>query len=1580
MSKVKFDGEVGSPELERITAKKNYASSMQSHKMGATLIFNMIHQYLSAEKYPALRNGANGNVAVKQLPILAFLKTLVEGTTDQYHHKYIGNFTVGADKGDKGWFGFDGDGVKARIVRLEGTDHLKGAGFNYPWMVGDVETMQYSAKHEAICVVKGNSEEDWTKVLEVSQCGDKKGVEEISAYLKEKIKPIYECAYHANPLIAGTTATLEEMNADVEAFGKNVRGDRRKYSYCEIWRDGEYDLYYINATSGKYEKNGVNLYNELSAEDKALIDAATSIEEKNRIFINHRITRAKSNDPVYGFKNHFNIDDAVYQIAILFILVASDNFEKNMYPYVIDKLMQFLQDDLDSIFPTDNQAQDTKRYSAELEDFTDETESAYVFKGEDSAFWQAMRLAYPERIQQMGRDILQAMYELSPIGSTTLEKLMGFFEEYYFGRAQEYYTKSMYNDDAEYAYEEAWNNKKYVSEVDIHPLAQSLGDHDAVERAFIEKRLVFLMSKFSFGSYSNYEDTSLGRISFRTQNPQGFTLTPAIDSYPAILGGASGAVKAQKRVMAGESVTLEGVGGGNTNVYIVGADWLSDIGDLKDLQIDPSSVVALNVSSKRLRRIKVGDENAESVTSHLATLAIQRCDSMESVDARNLVTLTGTVDLTQCPRLIQAMFGGTNVSSVLIAAGSKVEKIELPDSVTTIDLRNTKFLEDFSIGTLANVNFLRLESVPAINGFAMLRDVYNTEGQTLSNIRVIGWEYAGDANDLSMLADLANGKDDFGKRRYKGIDVDGKPTDGLPVLEGTLSIEGGVYQDDVDDVQGAFGGITINYDPLKMYVKFADPEVQRICVENWGDGTGITTEQIEAVTDIGTKFKGNTTITEFNEFEKFAGIAYLNKQNFENCTNLKSITLPTNFERFSRGGENNGGVFKNCTSLQSINLDNITSMGGNVFYNTPNLVIDAIMPNLKTFDLSTSYTQVRVFGSSGITKFVAKNLETINGYFSESASRPDETHSYGMFAYCKNLKYVDLGGKITSLPSSTFANCENLEEVVGLESVTTLGSNNFYNCKSLKSINLPNCTTIHISPSWYNHAAFMGSGIETIYAPKVTELSAGDSSYSAFKNCVNLVTVDMSLQKIAAYSFYGCTSLKNIDLSNVISLGQNAFYNCTSLEIDDLQLPNLETLGQNAFYGVKIKKISNLGKITSLPTASSSSQNFGDKSVLEEVVLPSGVTSIPNYMCMGYTNTVIIAPKTITTIGEGAFNNTGYFNDIDFPNLSTIKAYAYRNTKISKILNLGVITNIQEKTFANCSLLDLVILPETLTSITQYGFSDCGNRNIKVVLKSLTPPTMGAAPFSGTTVSTIYVPDASVTAYQEATGWVSYASRIKAISELPNDNPELYEEIKEYLVGYVANLILSPKSGAIFEKTLQLRCYYEGLPVLPEFSLVGDATITSDGLLTFNSVGEVTVTATYEGESVSRTYTYITANNQELVTVGTLIYYSNNGNKRWRYSIPNQDLTKDFTCTVEVLSGSPIKSGVGVGSNEGAWQTCYDLYDSTWVNPGNSHTIDRAKYSRGTGTLGVNFAMVSGSGDVTVDLIKQWVKFTYIQQ
>ena len=55
------------------------------------------------------------------------------------------------------------------------------------------------------------------------------------------------------------------------------------------------------------------------------------------------------------------------------------------------------------------------------------------------------------------------------------------------------------------------------------------------------------------------------------------------------------------------------------------------------------------------------------------------------------------------------------------------------------------------------------------------------------------------------------------------------------------------------------------------FVHFEDPEVRRICIENWDkDGDGeLSMEEAAAVSSIGTKFTNNKDIRDFKEFKVF---------------------------------------------------------------------------------------------------------------------------------------------------------------------------------------------------------------------------------------------------------------------------------------------------------------------------------------------------------------------------------------------------------------------------------------------------------------------------------------------------------------------------------------------------------------------------------------------------------------------------------------------------------------------------------------------------------------------------------------
>lgn len=118
------------------------------------------------------------------------------------------------------------------------------------------------------------------------------------------------------------------------------------------------------------------------------------------------------------------------------------------------------------------------------------------------------------------------------------------------------------------------------------------------------------------------------------------------------------------------------------------------------------------------------------------------------------------------------------------------------------------------------------------------------------------------------------------------------------------------------------------------YIRFADPEVQRILVENFSaDKVGMTSEDIAKVTDLGAAFKWNTTIHSFNEMSKFLNVKILNRSEFAGCSSLENVGL-LNIEKIER--TNGDGVFYK-SGLKKAILPKAVSIGGWAFKESPNL-------------------------------------------------------------------------------------------------------------------------------------------------------------------------------------------------------------------------------------------------------------------------------------------------------------------------------------------------------------------------------------------------------------------------------------------------------------------------------------------------------------------------------------------------------------------------------------------------------------------------------------------------------------------
>lgn len=924
----------------RITAKKNVASSMHSHKMGATRMFNHLHRAVVGE------NIVGKDVAVSQYPVFGFQKVKIEGTTDQYNYVPIGLYTIGADKGDKPTFGFDDERYEGTLMHLEGTDHTPMAvGMDYPW-----SATRYDASKEAMGAI-GNTG-DVVAAWEVGAAGEYEpdataDQANVQAMLDAEFKPAYDVAYKNSPYILGVTETLAQINSDVAAWRRRTTADGKSYSLYEFYTEGTYDVYYYNTQSQKYEANGINL----------LTDLGLSAGATNEDIINARKVRFKS---TWG--NYWNTDDSIFHYTFCMIFAATDNYKKNTYPYKFQPLANdgrwaWRADDLDTLFDINNQGLAAKVYSVLVGDQTS-TGSGSIYRGDTSAFWTLIKETCQDEIKAMVHRIFNAMVSMSPYGNNTLEKLVGCVRRFFWDFAQDYFSAAAYNNDTEWTYEDTWATAGAWKEV--NPLSQALGGHYEAERDWVTMRVLFLASYFNYGPFGtenkSYSDASTGQLVYRGAGQHTFEITPAIDFNPTALRGQSELVTVGERVKAGETVELAipDSSGSDTQITVQGLDWYQDIGDLSQLEVSADNAT-LSVQSKRLQSLKIGDEVASNVTSNVKGLTMGANPSMMVVDARNLTSLSGNVDLTQLPRLREALFGGTDVRSIGIASGSKIEHLQFGNGTTSLTLQNLKFLESLELGDSSKIEFFRVENCAGLNSFELLKTAYNLDSQALKDIRIIGFVYDGDATDADMLANLANDLDKNGNEHaYNGINSEGAPMpDAHPVIEGTLNIDGSIYEDSAEAIRANYPNLTLIVEG-GYYIRFADPVVQEICATNWGDGvgTGITKEQAAVIKDFNNKFQSNTAIVTFQEAKYFSGLTTLNGAfksssiqtlilDFEgnnaneidiaticqSCTSLECVVIKNAKIRFGTSANWRSDAFNGCTQLKIIVLENCDTSG-----------------------------------------------------------------------------------------------------------------------------------------------------------------------------------------------------------------------------------------------------------------------------------------------------------------------------------------------------------------------------------------------------------------------------------------------------------------------------------------------------------------------------------------------------------------------------------------------------------------------------------------------------------------------------
>ena len=495
-------------------------------------------------------------------------------------------------------------------------------------------------------------------------------------------------------------------------------------------------------------------------------------------------------------------------------------------------------------------------------------------------------------------------------------------------------------------------------------------------------------------------------------------------------------------------------------------------------------------------------------------------------------------------------------------------------------------------------------------------------------------------------------------------------------------------------------------------------------------------------------------------------VTTIGSEAFSHCSGLTSITIPNSVT------EIRDLTFKNCSSLTSViwNAENCDDYWGTESYRP---FYDCSQITSFTFGDSVKHIPAYLcYDMSSLTSIIIPNSVTNIGYkaFSHcssltsviwNAENCDDywgSESYRPFYDCSQITSFTFGDSVKHIPAHLCYEMSSLTSVNMGNSVTSIGYKAFSHCSSLNSITIPNSITS------IGEKAFLGcSDLASVIwnAENCDDFSW--SEIRPFYDCFQITsfTFGDSVKHIPTYLCYEMSTLTSITIPNsVTSIGEGAFYNCSSLDsvvVEAITPPTLGDAGNYSFFSSPTCYIP-CGTLSAYQSSAWAEQvgsfveqcdgpivdanKCGDNLYwaytdgtltitgtgamydywydapwwkdlglnIKTILLPQGVTSIGEYAFWDLPNlTSVVIPEGVTSIGKGAFSVCPALKSIVIPNsVINIGDNAFSSCESLQSINIpNGLTTISRGVFKNCPSLTSVTIPNSVTTIKNSAFYNC---------------------------------------------------------------------------------------------------------------------------------------------------------------------------------------------------------------------------------------------------------------------------------
>ncbi|MBQ2738601.1 MAG: leucine-rich repeat protein [Oscillibacter sp.] len=385
------------------------------------------------------------------------------------------------------------------------------------------------------------------------------------------------------------------------------------------------------------------------------------------------------------------------------------------------------------------------------------------------------------------------------------------------------------------------------------------------------------------------------------------------------------------------------------------------------------------------------------------------------------------------------------------------------------------------------------------------------------------------------------------------------------------------------------------------------------------------------------------------------GVAYLGACSFQDCQELTGVTLPGSLTTIGNY------AFENCTALTEIDLPE---------------------------GLATILDEA--FSGSGL----------------RSVTVPESvTWLEGAFENCAELVSAKLPSGMKELYSNTFKNCVSLVQAPLPQRMTDIDSGAFFGCVSLKALTIPE-TVERIGEN-----AFAESGLTAVTIPA----GAKSVEWRAFQNCPSLARVDFAAScavTLGAEAFDGCDALREVVLPAGVKLGNKCFAGSGLEKVtflgDTVEMVDVNYVGDCAYIFqncTALKEITLPAKQTRLVHGM-----FAGCSALERIVLPEGITVLPNSLFWNCTSLKEVSMGSgVTAIEHNAFENCASLERFDLPeDLQVLGQSVFLGcTALREMKIPTAISVLPYETFSDCTALERVELPAALQGIDGAAFENC---------------------------------------------------------------------------------------------------------------------------------------------------------------------------------------------------------------------------------------------------------------------------------